>query len=91
MCVCVYMLSRVQLFVAPWTIQPTRLLCPLDFPSKNTGVGCHCLFQGIFPTQGSDLFLESPALQLDSLPLVPPGKPKYSINMWLNIVKYSIF
>ena len=37
------------------------------------------------------VFLESPALQLDSLPLVPPGKLEYSINMWLNIVKYSIF
>ena len=22
------------------------------FPGKNTGVGCHALFQGIFPTQG---------------------------------------
>ena len=55
MCVCVYVLSHVQLFVAPWTIQPTRLLCPLDSPGKNTGVGCHCLFQGIFLTQGSNL------------------------------------
>ena len=24
-----------------------------DFPSKNTGVGCHALLQGVFPTQGS--------------------------------------
>ena len=24
-------------------LQPTRLLHPWDFPSKNTGVGCHCL------------------------------------------------
>ena len=23
-----------------------------DFPGKNTEVGCHALFQGIFPTQG---------------------------------------
>ena len=23
-----------------------------DSPSKNTGVGCHALLQGIFPTQG---------------------------------------
>ena len=35
----------------------TRLLCPWDFPGKNTGVGCHSLFQGIFPTQGSNLCL----------------------------------
>ena len=25
-----------------------------DSPGKNTGVGCHALFQGIFPTQGLD-------------------------------------
>ena len=31
--------------------KPTRLLCPWDFPSKNTGVGCHFLLQEIFPTQ----------------------------------------
>ena len=24
-------------------LQPTRLLRPLDFPGKSTGVGCHCL------------------------------------------------
>ena len=34
-------LSRVQLFATP-------------FPGKNTGVGCHFLPQGIFPTQGSN-------------------------------------
>ena len=28
--------------------------CPWDFPGKNTGVGCHFLLQGIFPTQGSN-------------------------------------
>ena len=26
--------------------------CPWDSPGKNTGVGCHSLLQGIFPTQG---------------------------------------
>ena len=33
---------------------PTTLLCPCDSPGKNTGVGCHALLQGIFPTQGSN-------------------------------------
>ena len=33
---------------------PTRLLCTWDSPSKNTGVGCRTLFQGIFPTQESN-------------------------------------
>ena len=30
------------------------LLRPWDFPGKSTRVGCHFLFQGIFPTQGSN-------------------------------------
>ena len=37
-------------FVTPWPV--ARLLCPWDFPRENTGVGCHFLLQGIFPTQG---------------------------------------
>ena len=36
--------------VQPYGLQPTRLLCPWDSPGKNTGVGCHALLQGIFPT-----------------------------------------
>ena len=35
-------------------LYPSRLLCPQDFPGKNTGVGCHFLLQGIFPTQESN-------------------------------------
>ena len=31
-------------------LQPTRHLCPWDFLGKNTGVSCHFLLQGIFPT-----------------------------------------
>ena len=46
-------ISRVQFFVTPWTAA-ARLLCPWGFPSKNTGVGCHFLLQGIFLTQGSN-------------------------------------
>ena len=44
---------------------PCRLLCPWDFPGKNTGVGSHFLLQGIFLTQ--ELNLGSPVLQADSL------------------------
>ena len=46
----------------PRELQPTRLLCPWNSPGKNTGLGCHSLLQGIFPTQGSDLSHMSPAL-----------------------------
>ena len=55
---------------------PARLLCPWDSPGKNTGVGCHALLQGIFPTQESSLrlFCVLP-WQVASLPLEPTGKP----------------
>ena len=61
----------------PHRQQPARLLCPWNFPGKYTKVGCHFLFQGIFPTQESNLsFLHLLYWQEDSLPLVPPGKPR---------------
>ena len=37
-----------------------------DSPGQNTGVGCHALLQGIFPTQGSNPH---------SLPLSDQGSP----------------
>ena len=42
----------------PYGPEPARLLCPWDSPGKNTGVGCHALLQGIFPTQGSNPYLQ---------------------------------
>ena len=45
-----------------------------DSPGKNTGVGCHALLQGIFPTQGSNLHLLClQHWQVGSLPLAPSG------------------
>ena len=76
------MLSRsvVSDSVIPWTIESARLLCPWNSPGKNTGVGSHSLLQGIFLTQRSKPGLlycrGSPALQMDSLPTKPPGKPR---------------
>ena len=52
--------SRVQLFATSWT-EAARLLCPWDFPSRNTGVGSPSLLQGIFPTtQGLNPHLSCP-------------------------------
>ena len=54
----------------PHGLQPARLLCPWNSPGKNTGVGCHALFQGIFPTQGLNPCLSFLLRwQVDSLPL----------------------
>ena len=56
-------------------------------PGKDTGVGCHALLQGIFPTQGSNLRLLCLLhWQADSLPLAPPGKPRPSLRVCLSIM-----
>ena len=62
-----------------------RLLCQWDSPAENTGVGCHFLFLGIFPTQGSN-----PCLlcllhwQVGSLLLCYLGSPR-----WLMVIQYT--
>ena len=44
-------LNCVWLFATPWTV---AYQAP---PGNSTGVDCHFLFQGIFPTQGLNLGL----------------------------------
>ena len=62
--------SGVSNSLQPHVLQPTRLLCPWNFPGKNTGVGCHIFLQGVFPTQGSNLcLLDFLHWQVGSLPL----------------------
>ena len=48
------LLSHVWLFATPWTVAPPVSSAHGDSPGKDTGVGCHALFQGIFPTEGSN-------------------------------------
>ena len=69
-CTCLLSHSSCLPLETPWTVAP-RLLCPWDFPGKNTGVGCHFLLQGIFPTQRSNLHLLH--WQAVSLPLSHTG------------------
>ena len=63
----------------PYGLQPTRLLCPWNFPGKNTGVGCHFLFQG-----SNSL----PPYELQHASLIcPPLSPRvcensYSLSWW---------
>ena len=45
--------SHVQLFVIPRTVARQAPLS-MGFSGKITGVACHALLQGIFPTQGSN-------------------------------------
>ena len=56
-CLCMLNLSMVSNFLWFYGLWATRLLCPWNFPGKNTGEGCHFLLQGIFLTKAphSDL------------------------------------
>ena len=76
----------------PYGLQPTRLFCPWDFSGKNTGVGCHFLLQGSFPTQGSKpSFLHcrlSPSLQADSLLTEPPVMNVKCLALFRNFMKH---
>ena len=68
---CVF--SHVWLFMTPWTVACQAPLS-MNFPGRNTGVGCHLLLQGIFSTQGWNLCF--PALTGWFFTTGPPGKPK---------------
>ena len=78
-CVCVCTLSRsiMSSSLQPQGLQPTRLLCPWDFPAKNPGVGCHFLLQGVFLIQGLNPHLLH--WQVDSSPLSHLGSPFFPI------------
>ena len=54
------------------------LLCPWNSLGKSTGVGCHFPLQRDLPDPGIEP--GSPALQADSLPSEPPGKPLVAVS-----------
>ena len=59
-------------FATPWIIAHQSPLS-MDFPGKNTGVGCHFLLQGIFRIHGRNPHLLH--WQVDYLPLSHLGSP----------------
>ena len=75
--------SVVSNSMQPHGLSPARLLYPWNFPGNNTGVGCHFLLQGIFPTQGlNPCLLHLLHWQADSLPLSHLERP--FLNLTLN-------
>ena len=55
LCCCYSLFIKPSLTVMrPHGLQPSRLLCPWDFPGKNSRVGFHFFLQGIFPMQRSN-------------------------------------
>ena len=76
------LLSRVRLFATPWTI-------PWNSLGQSTGVDSLSLLQENFPTQGSNP--GSSALQVDSLPAEPQGKPNVQWLLTKTMVMYLIW
>ena len=89
---CCVVLFRAQsrlILSRPHGRQPTRLLCPWDFPGKNTTAGCHFLLQGIFLTQGSNVcFFHVLHWQMDyfwkNAQKLKSGSGRYKFNFLLS-------
>ena len=68
----------VSISVQPHRRQPTRLLHPWDSPGKNTGVGCHFLFQYMKVKSESEVTQSCPTLS-DPMDCGPPGSSIHGI------------
>ena len=51
--VCAKLLQSYLTLCDPMNCKPSKFLCSWDSPSKNTGVGCHALLQGILKVHGT--------------------------------------
>ena len=74
-CVCtvLWLASVVSNFMQPHDCSAPGSSVHGESPGRNTRVGCHALFQGIFPTQGLNSGLPHCRILL---PTEPPGTPK---------------
>ena len=73
-CCLVTRLCLTLLAPSPWTVA-LQIPLPWNSPGKNIGVGCHCLLQGIFLTQGLNLSILYG--QANSLLLSPQGSTPF--------------
>ena len=64
--------------VRPHIRQPTRIPCPWDSPGKNTGVGCHFLFQCMKAKSESEVTQSCPTLS-DPMACSLPGSSVHGI------------
>ena len=79
--------SVVSGSLQPHGLQPTRLLCPWNFPGKNMR-GLLFPFPGHLPDSGMDP--ESPALAAGVLKTEPPGKPSVALEEESNILDFVL-
>ena len=70
-------------FATSWTVA-RQLLCPWGFSRQEYWRGLPCLPSGDLPDTGIEP--ECPALQVDSLPSEPAGKPTASIHTYMQLL-----
>ena len=80
-------LSRVQLFVIPWTVVYQASLS-MGFSRPEYWSGLPFPSPGDLPDLGIELM--SPALQADALPSEPPGKPFNSVQYSHSVISDSL-
>ena len=74
--VCVLSSSVMSDSLQRYRLQPTRLLCPQGFSRQEYWRGLPCPPPGYIPNPGiKPTSSQAPALQMDSLPAEPQGKP----------------
>ena len=70
----------------PHGLEPTGLLCPCNFPGKNTGVGCHFLLQGFFwPKDWTHISYIASMFCITG----SPGKPSMYVCMYVYTHTYT--
>ena len=82
---CLVMPDSLQLH----RLLPTSLLCPWDFPGKNIRVSFPSP-ENLPDPRVSPASLASPALQMNSLPPAPPGKPT-SISVYVRSMAAFVY
>ena len=80
--------SAVSDCLQPHGLLSARLLCPWRFSKREYWSGLPCPPPGDLPNPGTEP--RSSALQADSLPSEPPGKPNYSVYFQLNALPIKI-
>ena len=80
MCVCTLMVSCVRVFANPWTIV-CQISLSMGFPRQEYWSGLPVPTPGDLPDSGIETAsLVCPALQVDSLPAEPSGKPQTRLS-----------
>ena len=78
------LLSHVPFFATPWTVFCQATL-PIEFSRQEYWSGLPFFSRGDHPDPGIEPV--SPALQVDSLPSEPPGKPQGPFKNTSNLLK----